>query len=162
MTSTATKTVSGTKLAIATLAMLAAGSAAFVMMPTSQNTASYKWGGCTDPDSFVDGNPTSNSFIAQQLFAQSETNYNTGTKGDYCYTSPTTGKTILMEGICRNGTFGVWQKNCAELNATKPGSNFKCLEGACVNYGNYESDSTYGYGGSRQPPLPHKTQRTLV
>ncbi len=133
MTSTATKTVSGAKLAIATLAMLGAGSVALAMMPMASNNATYKWAGCTDPDSYVDEYAMPNSFVNQQLFSKSNTYYNTGAKSDYCYTFPTTGKTYLMEGICRNGSFSTWQKNCAELNYSKPGANFKCVEGACVD-----------------------------
>lgn len=115
-----TKTVSNTKLAIATLIMLVAGGAAFVAAPIS-------YSGCVDSDAKT-------TFDQNQLFVKSDTTYNSGKKTDNCYTFPKTGKTYLMEGTCNaKATFATWQKNCAELNYGKPGSDFKCVEGACVD-----------------------------
>ena len=121
MTSTATKTVSGTKLFIATMAMFGAGSVALATLPMTNF-----WSGAVDPDA-------ASTFDVNQLFVKSTTKYNGGSKTDYCYTVPTTRKTYLMEGVSRNGKFTTWQKNCAELNLGKPGFDFQCVDGACVN-----------------------------
>lgn len=120
MTATATKTITNTKLAVATaLAVLAAG-AAFIVTP------SVDYSGCVDSDASV-------TFDQNQLFTAASTKYNSGTKMDSCYTF-SNGKTYLMEGICSNGHYQTWQKNCAELNL-KPGNNFVCQAGACINMG---------------------------
>lgn len=132
LTSTATKAVSNTKLAIATLAMLAAGGAALAAAPLN-SSASYGWSGCVDADNSVSGYGAYNPFNQNQLFTKGTTKYNAGSKIDYCYTYPSTGKTYLFEGVCRNGSFSTWQKNCAELNLGKPGNNYQCVDGACVN-----------------------------
>ena len=120
LTLTSTKTISNTKLAIATLVMFVAGGAAFAVAPIS-------YSGCVDPDAKI-------TFDQNQLFVKSDTTYNGGKRTDYCYTFPKTGKTYLMEGTCNaKKTFNTWQKNCAELNYGKPGSDFKCVDGACVD-----------------------------
>ena len=119
MTSTATKVVSGTKLFIATLAMLGAGSVALATVPLN-------YGNCVDSDA-------KSTFDVNQLFVKSTTTYGSGSKVDYCYTFQSTGKTYLMEGVNRNGSFSTWQKNCAELNLGKTGVDYKCVDGACVN-----------------------------
>lgn len=112
--------MSKTKLAIATLVMLVAGGAAFAVAPVN-------YSGCADSDS-------QSTFDQNQLFTKATTKYNGGSKTDYCYTFPKTGKTYLMEGACSaKKTFTTWQKNCAELNYNNPGSDFKCVEGACVD-----------------------------
>lgn len=125
LTRTATKTVSGTKIAVATaVAALAAGTAFLVSPPPPA-----PYGGCVDKDV-----TTSTTYEVAQLFKKSITAYNSGSKEDYCYTFPTTGKTYLMEGVCGStGNFLTWQKNCAELNATKTGANYQCVSGACVD-----------------------------
>lgn len=120
LSSIATKTVSNTKLAIATLVMIVAGGAAFVAAPVS-------YSGCVDFDAKT-------TFDQNQLFVKSDTTYNIGKKIDSCYTFPKTGKTYLMEGTCNaKATFATWQKNCADLNYGKSGSDFKCVDGACVD-----------------------------
>lgn len=112
--------MSKTKLAIATLVMLVAGGAAFAVAPIN-------YSGCADSDA-------QSTFDQNQLFIKATTKYNGGSKTDYCYSFPKTGKTYLMEGTCNaKKTFATWQKNCAELNYGKPGSDFKCVEGACVD-----------------------------
>ncbi len=128
LTSTATKAVSNTKLAIATLAMLAAGGAALATVPLNNTD---KWAGCVDSDNQFNN---STPFRQDQLFSKGETKYKSGSKMDYCYTFPTTQKTYLMEGTCNaSKSFVTWQKNCAELNAGKPENNYQCVDGACVN-----------------------------
>lgn len=124
MTSTLTKTSTNTKLAVAT-AFLAV-SAAFAMIPAS--TTNTRFQGCRDSDA-----PVGATFDQSQLFVKSQTAYNSGTSTDRCYTFPTTGKTYVMEGVCKNDGFQTWQKNCAELNLGKTGVNYQCIEGACVN-----------------------------
>lgn len=124
MTSTLTKTSTNTRLAVAT-AFLAA-SAAFAMIPAG--VASNKFQGCRDSDA---GGGT--TFVQSQLFVKSTTTYNGGMSTDRCYTFPTTGKTYVMEGVCKDGGFQTWQKNCGELNLGKTGVNYQCVEGACVN-----------------------------
>lgn len=124
MTSTITKTTTNTKLAVAT-AFLAA-SAAFAMIPAS--TGSTRLQGCVDPDA-----STSSTYGESQLFVKSTTTYNTGSKVDQCYTVLSTGKTFLGEGVCKEGNFGTWRKDCAELNVGNTGANYQCVQGACVN-----------------------------
>lgn len=128
MTKTATKAVSGTKLAIATFAMFAAGSVALATVPLTSLYA-----GAVDGDNSAVTSVGYNKFANHQLFYKSTTKYNSGSKTDYCYTFPSTGKTYLMEGASNNGSFVTWQKNCAELNPANPGANFQCVDGACVN-----------------------------
>ncbi|EKD43113.1 MAG: hypothetical protein ACD_72C00453G0002 [uncultured bacterium] len=120
LTSTATQAITGTKLAVATAVALLAAGAAFAVTPVK-----YDYTGCVDSDS------PNKTFDFSQLFTKSETKYNSGKKVDTCYTFPT-GKTYLMEGVCNGGKYQTWQKNCAELNL-KPGENFKCESGVCVN-----------------------------
>lgn len=120
MTSTATRAVSGVKLAIATFALFGAGAVALAAVPANF------WSGAVDSDA-------KSTFDTNQLFVKSTTKYNGGSKTDYCYTFPTTKKTYLMEGISNKGNFQTWQKNCAELNFNKPTNNYQCVDGACVN-----------------------------
>lgn len=128
LTSTTTKSISNTKLAIATLAMIVAGSAAFAVMAMPSRSTSDKWGGCVDLDNQYF---TSTPFHQDQLFNKGQTKYKSGSKTDYCYTYKSTGKTYLMEGVCSaKGSFSTWQKNCAELNTA--GFTYQCLDGACV------------------------------
>lgn len=46
-------------------------------------------------------------------------------KEDYCFTFPS-GKTYLMEGICKDNKYAYVQKNCGEMG------NYECKEGKCV------------------------------
>lgn len=132
LTSTATKAVSNTKLAIATLALFVAGGAALAAAPLNSMSSAYGWSGCVDPDNVSAVYGPTNPFDQKQLFSKAVTKYNKGSKTDYCYTFPKTGNTRLMEGICNaKGSFATWQKNCAELNRTKQGSNYQCVDGAC-------------------------------
>ncbi len=126
------RVVSNTKLAIATLAMLGAGAVALATVPLNSNS-SYGFSGCYDADNSAYGYGYNNSFNQNQLFTKAITKYNAGSKTDYCYTFPSTGKTYLMEGACNAaGSFITWQKNCAELNLGKTGVNYQCVDGACV------------------------------
>lgn len=114
-TATATKAVTNTQMAVATLAMLAAGGFAYI---AAANTSAVTSGTCVDPDA-------TSPFDQNQLFTPTTT---PGMKTDYCYTQPSTGKTYLMEGICNaKGQKATWSKNCAEL-----GADYQCQNGACV------------------------------
>lgn len=111
----ATTSVTNTHMALATLAMLAAGGFAYI---AAASTPATTLGACVDPDA-------TSSFDQNQLFTPTTT---PGLKTDYCYTQPSTGKTYLMEGICNaNGNKATWNKNCAEL-----GADYQCVSGACV------------------------------
>jgi hypothetical protein len=71
---------------------------------------------CGDPDGVDYFTPTT---VTTDMY--------TSGKEDYCYTYPSSGKTYLFEGTCKNGKY-VWiQKNCKEL-----GSEYSCQAGACV------------------------------
>ncbi len=133
MTSTLTKTSTNTKLAVATAFLAVASAFAFIPALTTNN----KFQGCRDLDAPVDA-----TFDERQLFVKSTTTYNGGTSTDRCYTFPTTGKTYVMEGVCKKRGFQTWQKNCGELNIGQTGVNYQCVEGACVNVATSTPPST--------------------
>ncbi|MBT4824975.1 hypothetical protein HN695_01860 [Candidatus Woesearchaeota archaeon] len=72
-----------------------------------------------------------------QLFVQGTTTYKGKSRSDKCKTYG--GKSYLFEYFCRNnGRWARWQFNCAKLNYGKPGADYQCVTGACVNLGDDE------------------------
>ena len=134
-TSTATQTITNTKLAVATLLMLVAGGAALATVPFNRNrsTATNKWGNCVDEDNQFSRRGY-NPMNFEQLLTKSKTKFAGGEYVDTCVTYQDTGKTYLQEGTCSaKQEFQYLSKNCAELNIGKQGTNFQCVEGACVD-----------------------------
>ena len=127
-TTTKTKAISGTKLAIATLVAFATGGIAFVGVPAGMS-AINKANDCVDSDNKLSA---SDPFLQDQLFIKSSAKLKRVTQTDYCYEIPG-GKTYLMEYVCKKNNLTTWQKNCAELNLGKKENDFRCIDGACVN-----------------------------
>lgn len=92
-------------------------------------TASSNVQGCQDSDS-------TSTFDMNQLFTKSSTTYTTKnttkTVEDRCHTYPN-GKTYLLEGICKDGKYMWWQKNCGELEKQLKDGKYECIDGTCVN-----------------------------
>ncbi len=117
MTSTATRTVTTTKLAVATLAAVVAGGLAFIVTPFSTPTAVVGGYKCVDSDA---------GFVPEQQGTLTITNSGTGgviaSIGDICYDD-----TSVREGYCTPSSsqaFYMATGTCAV------GS--KCNQGACV------------------------------
>jgi len=119
---TATKQITNTQIALAVAALFVAGSAALAagggrMSMKTNSSRMVKSVACQDSDGGI--NYPTNGWVT----------YLGKTTEDSCYTFGS-GKTYLFEGACVNDKYVKYQKNCKEL-----GSEYSCVDGACVATG---------------------------
>ena len=103
------------------------------LQPQEESSAlagqAVNWGSCEDPDAI-------STFDKTQLLTKSTTTYASGSKIDRCYTwyaGTPKEKTRLIEGACKNGKFIYYYYTCSDMKYANPGSDYQCVEGACVD-----------------------------